>query len=142
MEFNNFLPSAFKRLTEEDMKAIVQEVLDHPQGLFGLIEREERFNTNVPYPSKSNYEIMRPCSECGTKHEDADAKGQYEKDMREYRDDQARLDQLFKYIALTDCGIFEHPKAEKAYAMAYDRGHSSGYYSILQELQELAELLK
>jgi hypothetical protein len=61
--------------------------------------------------------------------------------MREYRDEKNRLLQLFKFAALTYCGIEKHLKADKAFEMAWSRGHSSGYYEVLQELEELAELL-
>lgn len=47
----------------------------------------------------------------------------------------------FAEDAIEYCGLKGHPKADKAFAMAYDRGHSSGYYEVLQELESLAELL-
>lgn len=47
----------------------------------------------------------------------------------------------FSADAIDYCGLKGHPKADKAFSMAYDRGHSSGYSEILQELERLAELL-
>lgn len=131
----------YDKINDADKKKVVHDILNHSQGLFGLIERDKYFEPTIPYPARDNYEINRPCSECGHKHEDADAKAAYDNDMREYRDEKNRLLQLFKFAALTDCGIEKHLKADKAFEMAWSRGHSSGYYEVLQELEELAELL-
>ena len=47
----------------------------------------------------------------------------------------------FSADAIEYCGLKGHPKADKAFAMAYEKWHSSGYYEVLQELESLAELL-
>lgn len=52
-----------------------------------------------------------------------------------------RVNKLFKDDALTACGIFDHPKAEKAWMMAWERGHSGGLESVLSELEDLVDLL-
>lgn len=52
-----------------------------------------------------------------------------------------RLEEEFKTRALKQFGLFGHPKAEKAFAMAWDRGHSAGFNSVAIELSELAEIL-
>ena len=58
-----------------------------------------------------------------------------------YNAESRRLEDLFKRDALDDVGLFGHPKAEKAFNMAWDRGHSAGYSEVYSELQDLAELL-
>jgi hypothetical protein len=47
----------------------------------------------------------------------------------------------FKADALKYAGLKHHEKAEKAWYMAYERGHSGGYQEVLSELLELADLL-
>jgi len=48
----------------------------------------------------------------------------------------------FRKDVLEYCGIDPmHPKADKAYAMAWDRGKSSGLHEVVSNLEELAELL-
>lgn len=49
---------------------------------------------------------------------------------------------LFKADALEEVGLTNHPKADKAYELAWSRGHSSGFAEVLFELEELADLLK
>ena len=53
-----------------------------------------------------------------------------------------RLEGEFRKAALEEVGLTGHPKADKAYALAWLRGHSAGFCEVLSELDELAELLK
>lgn len=58
-----------------------------------------------------------------------------------YHDESNKLYDLFKHDSLTETGLINHPKAEKAFAMAWERGHANGLYEVWYELRELAELL-
>ena len=129
-------------ITDADKAAVVKATLDHPQGLFGLIERDGYFNTKVPYPKKEDFPTKINCKECGHEHENDEGIANYKEAMRNYRDDHNRLQNLFRYVAIVDCGLKDNPKADKAYSMAWDRGHSSGYYEVLQNLEDLSELIK
>jgi hypothetical protein len=54
-----------------------------------------------------------------------------------YRDHPENFsEEVIEYV-----GLKGHPKAGKAFSMAYERGHSSGHFSVLSELEELAQLL-
>jgi hypothetical protein len=44
--------------------------------------------------------------------------------------------------AIEAVGLTGHPKASKAFSLAYDYGHSSGYLSVLNYLDEIANLLR
>lgn len=57
-----------------------------------------------------------------------------------YREEEARVDALFKYEALQEMGLLKHPKKDKIYAKAWADGHSSGYSEVLGCLRDLAEL--
>jgi hypothetical protein len=59
-----------------------------------------------------------------------------------YQEERARLDAQFRADALAEVGLTGHPKADKAFAMAYERGHSSGHSEVLYYLDDLADLLK
>ena len=48
----------------------------------------------------------------------------------------------FKADVLAENGITDHPKADKLYEMAWERGHSSGIQEVAMYAEELSELLK
>jgi hypothetical protein len=48
---------------------------------------------------------------------------------------------MFKEDAIVEAGLHNHSKAEKAYELAWNYGHSSGYNDVWAYLQDLAELL-
>ena len=59
----------------------------------------------------------------------------------EYHSANGRVNQSFEAEILAALGIADHPKASKLWEMAYERGHSGGYYEVAQEAERLAELL-
>lgn len=60
----------------------------------------------------------------------------------QYNVELERLEQtVFKIDALVTLGIENHPKADRAWKMAWDRGHASGLVDVYLELKELCELL-
>ncbi len=65
----------------------------------------------------------------------------YREEMKSYRDETYRLRDQFKVDALEEVGLTGHPKAEKAYSLAYEEGHSSGFSDIYCHLCNFAELL-
>ncbi len=52
-----------------------------------------------------------------------------------------RLYNLFKKDLFEEYGVQDNPKVEKAFALAYDYGHSSGYPSIENYFSELVDLI-
>ena len=65
----------------------------------------------------------------------------YRKETDKYHAEQARQDSLFKADALEDVGLAGHPKAEKAWALAWENGHSGGYSDVYSHLVDYADLL-
>lgn len=61
---------------------------------------------------------------------------------REYRAEEARLQALFKADLFRCYGVEDHPKAEDAWRIAYERGHSAGYSEIANEFDEIVVLIK
>jgi hypothetical protein len=67
---------------------------------------------------------------------------EYSKNITAYRLYSAGLTKQFKYAAIEYCGISDHPKAERAWSMAWDRSSSDGLIGVLETLEELSDLMK
>lgn len=65
----------------------------------------------------------------------------YREALKEYNRETGRKMESFRADALKELGLEGHPKADKAWAMAWERGHSSGLISVYQELDEIADLI-
>lgn len=65
----------------------------------------------------------------------------YKAALEEYRLDELRLKQTFKRDLEDEYDTYSHPKAQKLFDMAWERGHAKGHQSIAAEYAELAELL-
>jgi hypothetical protein len=64
------------------------------------------------------------------------------RNMKEaYRLEDDRLFEIFKKDAIKEVGLENHPAAEKAFQLAWERGHSCGYAEVFIYLEELADLL-
>ena len=106
------------------------------------------YKNKVEYPSKPVKPRLGKNATSVEAKVYAEALESWEKNMedwrdkiKEYRKIDNQLYMLFKRDALDDTGLTNHPKAEKAWEMAWDRGHSSGYYEVYQQLCELSDLL-
>ncbi len=63
-------------------------------------------------------------------------------DHSTYSKENVRLREQFCADLIEEAGVIGHPKANKAFDMAWDRGHASGYHEVEYEFAEIAELLK
>lgn len=54
---------------------------------------------------------------------------------------EAKILAQFQIDALKAVGLFGHPKADKVYSLAWERGHSAGFHDIFVNLIELADLV-
>jgi len=59
----------------------------------------------------------------------------------EYRKARAARDEEFRKDALEYVGLTGHPKADKAFDMAWDHCHSDGYSAVLYDLEIRADLI-
>lgn len=67
---------------------------------------------------------------------------QRDRDQRDaHRTEEARLDKMFRTDLERQHGLTGHPKADKVFNLAYERGHSGGREQVANEYSELAELL-
>lgn len=102
------------------------------------------YNTKVTYPHRADYNVSESVQtkQLGVQ----DAKGfrpdDYRAAMKLYNEDNAKLLAEYKKDALAETGLTDHPRAEKAWDMAWDHAYSSGWeHNVLSELQDLADLL-
>lgn len=58
-----------------------------------------------------------------------------------YFTESKNLERQFKVDLADELGLTGHPKFDKLFEIAWDRGHSSGFQEVYNEAQELAELL-
>lgn len=59
-----------------------------------------------------------------------------------YREQAAQGEKTFKADLLTTYNLQDHPKGEKALRLAWEIGHSQGFYEVLKCFDNLAELLQ
>lgn len=64
-----------------------------------------------------------------------------EESWQEYQAEHRRLHELFKSDALAEVGLTQHPKANKAFDLAWDDGHGYGLREVLYHLERYADLL-
>jgi hypothetical protein len=64
-----------------------------------------------------------------------------EKFRKEWGKWESKVIENFRNDALDSCGLTGHPKADRAWYLAWEKGHSSGFDAILEHLSDLSELL-
>jgi plasmid stabilization system protein ParE len=85
------------------------------------------------------------CGKCGfnVKELQEERKAAYTEVLDAYHKEQAELTEQFWRDAHEAIGVpYDHPKAGKLRAMAWDHGHASGYNDVFYWMQDLAELVR
>jgi hypothetical protein len=72
----------------------------------------------------------------------AEALLKYQQDYEDWCAEDRRIYNVFHHDALEDVGLLGHPKADKAYTFAWDRGHANGFGDVYYWLAEIADILK
>lgn len=111
-----------------------------------MIDVRDKIENNA-YANKMPWDLPKPViSEDITVRQSKEILEQYERDKRNYRNDYraetSRLERLFKEDLEKEFGLENHPKKDRLYDIAYDHGHSSGYFEIYYEYSKLSDLLK
>ena len=113
--------------------------------LFVIAKKYEDTQRSIIYPSKP----VKPSQKDYANNADFGAAldlWEADKDkwlllVDEYRAANGEVVQSFKSELLDALKISNHPKREKLWEMAWERGHAHGFYEIAQEAERLAELL-
>jgi len=58
-----------------------------------------------------------------------------------YQNEEANIRAEFRRDAIEACDLTGHPRANDAFDMAWDDGHSDGYRAVFSRLEELSTLL-
>jgi len=96
-----------------------------------ILDRD--YDNKIEFKTKKDFTSI-----CGTQiYHEADHK-EYNK---MYREENNRVREDFKKDALKEVDLSEHPNRHKIFEKAWDDGHANGYTSVLDELEELAELI-
>jgi hypothetical protein len=58
-----------------------------------------------------------------------------------YKDEHGNIPEFY-FIVKRDLGILDNPKADKLMSIAWEDGHSAGYYEVYQKARDLVELIQ
>jgi predicted nucleic acid-binding protein len=109
-----------------------------------------KYTSNVPYPEKPKKPVLNTNYALNAteirKH--ADLVDRYELEVEVYKKKKdsyhaglADAEDRFKKDLFEDLGITNHPKAERLFSKAWERGHSSGMYEVYLVAQDLVDLI-
>lgn len=70
------------------------------------------------------------------------AKAAYDEAKAAYNAEDARLHTAFREALEAEYGMAGHPKADKLYSKAWEKGHSSGFGEVANEYDDLVELVR
>jgi hypothetical protein len=97
------------------------------------------FDNRKGYPNPPRLSI---CPTCGSKYKDPVKKARFDRQRKEYNEEQARVEKLFKEALYHYFRISDHPKANDVFWLAWQKGHSSGLTEVYNECCDLVELIK
>lgn len=101
------------------------------------------FTNQFIYPKKDHYGIMRTCEHCQSRYKDDEAQERYREEINKYHVEDLRLYNMFKDSLIYSWDLDPgREKTQKAFALAWDKGHACGYYEVIQEFDELVELIR
>jgi hypothetical protein len=101
-----------------------------------------KYENKVP----ASYEIL-PVDPDNMTVRQAEAHREAEKEKKRtqrqlHRQEQGRITAMVKADLEAEHGIAGHPKADKLWSLAWDDGHSAGYYDVIGYYEEFVELVK
>ena len=99
----------------------------------------EFFKNRKEFPKSPGLSV---CPTCGSKYKDPVKKASYDRRRKEYNEEQARLENLFKRALFYYTDVEDNPKAESAYSIAWEKGHSSGFSEVYNEFLDIVDLIK
>ncbi len=101
------------------------------------------FTNQFLYPKKEEFGITKTCEYCKSVYKDEEAQDRFREELDKYRTEDLRLYNMFKASLIYSWDLDPaNEKTEKLFNIAWDKGHASGYYDVIQEFNELVELIK
>lgn len=99
-----------------------------------------KYKNKTPFPGVVPADIAAQADRAKTRQEAAEIRRAWRRGLRKaHRDEETRLMARFQVDALADVGLTHHPKAQKAFELAW--GHANGLHEVYEYLVELADLL-
>jgi hypothetical protein len=100
------------------------------------------FKNRYIFPAKDDYQIKKVCEHCGSKYIDDEQNKKYAEAKHRYHEEEGRLYNLFKDALFYEFKVEHNDKKEKAFSIAWSRGHADGLYEVYQQFSSLSELLE
>lgn len=76
------------------------------------------------------------------KEAEKEYKTEQQNSRHKYREEVEKVNNEFKLALFKEYGMENHPKREKMFSIAWEKGHSDGYSSIESEFYTLTELMQ
>jgi hypothetical protein len=109
-----------------------------------IAEKFIEMTRKLKYPSMDENKV-REIEDMAGKQNRIDTLENYKNEIRlgrhKYNEDSAKIDQEFKLTLFKEYGVENHPKREKVFSMAWEKGYASGYSEIELNFEELVELI-
>jgi hypothetical protein len=109
----------------------------------------DKYKMKSPYPTTPTYPLLPLDSTPDLLQKHAEALESFYKELevwkasrKDWQDEESRLFKEFSLDAMKELGLTEHPKASRAFGMAWSHGHSGGLGLVYDRLADYAELLK
>jgi hypothetical protein len=101
------------------------------------------FKNNMPYPPKSEFkDIVKTCECCGAVTKVITPGIELWKKARDdYHNEEGRLYSIFKQLLYKEHNV-KGAKADKAFELAWDKGHAYGYSEVASYFSDFVELIK
>jgi len=116
--------------------------------VYEIAEKYTAMSREVPYPikgltSKPIRDYFHSDHSFGVSLERWEAQREVFLQLRkEYYQTQERITQAFKCDLLEYLEVFDHPKVEHLWNLAWGYGHSSGYNDVASYAEDFSELMK
>jgi len=138
------LPDKLAKVTIPDQQKIenIINVFESGFDMYDVI-KAEFFKNKMNYPTAEESSVYKICEHCGSKYKDQDAVEKRRKILRMIQNEENRLYSLFKSALFHFHKVDgENKRVQKAFEIAWDRGHASGYNEVAMLFDDMAEILK
>ena len=66
---------------------------------------------------------------------------EYKKHLQEYHKEESKLHEEFRRDLFEEFGVTDHPKADKMYGYAWEKGHAYGFSEVYSYFSDIVELV-
>jgi len=100
------------------------------------------FKNSLPYPGLHDLgDLIKICEHCGSKYEDQEVKAKIKEGRDAYRKEDTTMYILFRESLFISNNLEHNTKTDKAFSIAWDKGHANGYSEVYHEFLSLLPLI-